>query len=1524
MAASYLDLKKKREESDDSSDESESDSESDTSTDLPEDTDTSEEEKPSSPEAGYQPKTKAGPSYVLVPLNTPKLDTKTDEQVTGSALDLTDPNQLGATKLDTKTDEQVVPGFVRGSDNSILNPSPTASEEGYSSSSAVRAAGPSVPGFAEDSKNAILNPTLGAVRGEELTEPWRPSSAPRASLVDPDPDSLYTGDATAQPEVRRAALTGETPVALPPEPVARGAQVGVTPKAQPVTGGQGFYGGDLSQGPPGTKPDGTEDEPYWPKSAKDIALLPPGTNYIDPSDQSQKVTPGAPPKVQRAQAVASSAAAPSAPSQRQTSLGLTSDEYKAQYINAPTGTAAQPSVATADAGGLNINTDYTADSNSSAKGRGGDGQVHGIILHSSDGRESGDINQLTHGGVSAHYYVTTDGRIYNLVPDGDTAYHAGQTRGQYANYNNSNTIGIEQEHYDPGGKGGANGEAWSPAQVAATAKLVSYLKGKYGLSDNDIMGHSDVAPERKQDPYNYPWKGFFAAVDSSTGAAQPTGASGGKTGQQAGVGPSITGKATTFGYNDPQDNGVGAPKLGQLDTNNKDLIGIAVPEEALRAYVGAHPQSWRTARVQVTGANGKQVMVPIVDLGPRDTSGNVVADFTQGLTDLTGNKGDQNFGFRIIPNAGPDVMKDPQAFADEQAAIKAGINTGARFQAPAAKKPSYVLAPMAPTSPQQEQANQFERQGQIDNLSILSESTSNPVALYKRLDSDVDGVTPAMRQQFQANLKPQVISLMKQSDPSLNDDQAWAKAQTDPNVLDVGVDFWNKFVGSFQQLQPLLQQATGPSVEQSHLDSFLSQALPNGSDSDKHALLTKLYALPPDQRGDAVSQLIPNPQVGVPGQDPQQVVSALDRLSDPNYLKTQADQRAKAQADLKQRMATDPRLAGSPAAFASENLAQIPEMLAAASIPPLMAAQVSQQVRDQMREQHPEYSEQELDQKAAYSTLVQFVGQEAASKLFTAGAGALLQGVKSPVQRAIAQALISTGSGAAIMGGAQAGSNIVTGEPIWQGVPGAVGSGAIMGGATSVAHGAGELRRPAEEAPVASSPEAIPKVNQAAPLGEETTAAPPPPTTGPAGGTVHGASAETMASGGEESVRPVPPPSTAAGVLGPNPTNETAQSSQDDVLNAVAHNIFPDLNESEAKDLADRISFLTANNLETDRVRYELQKFLPQDAPYNFGPTKRLLQAYYAFRDGPTELTAKEISIAQKAYNEARNPQAANMTGALKLPIMWQEAAPLRAPTEEVPPREPAQPSTVPVDQTGQVQQPTVESVRPEATGAAPVNEAEPWVSKIANRFTAERMATGDLGPVEPGVGVTKEEMIARGLKMGPETINQHVSNIMNDVGGNPRDQAAAIRTEEARLSQVSRQASLASEADPGNQQLRVAADNAFKDVTDFNNGPVAKLKNNWHAQGMTLQGEIPVDLSTYNGLRDAYLRDVGKPPPANAEPVLRRTAQRVRDAATAETAAMNKLGAEIEKQSAIRRLPTPDQVQENIMKRMKDIPCPT
>jgi hypothetical protein len=185
----------------------------------------------------------------------------------------------------------------------------------------------------------------------------------------------------------------------------------------------------------------------------------------------------------------------------------------------------------------------------------------------------------------------------------------------------------------------------------------------------------------------------------------------------------------------------------------------------------------------VVGQNGQHFLVPIVDLGPLDTSDarGVVADFTQGLTNLTGNTGDQNFGFKIIPNAGPDVMKNPQAFADEQA--------------------------------EDNQAYQERFKEYRESLKAYQDNLKNIVP----------GVSTGTVNNFLANLKSQFTGLIKQKEPDLTDDQAWSKAMTDPNALDVGADFWNKFAGSFQQLGPLLQQATGVGAEQSHVNSFLAK-----------------------------------------------------------------------------------------------------------------------------------------------------------------------------------------------------------------------------------------------------------------------------------------------------------------------------------------------------------------------------------------------------------------------------------------------------------------------------------------------------------------------------------------------------------------------------------------------------------------------------------------------------------------------------------------------------------------------------
>jgi hypothetical protein len=155
------------------------------------------------------------------------------------------------------------------------------------------------------------------------------------------------------------------------------------------------------------------------------------------------------------------------------------------------------------------------------KGRTLDGEparIRNIVLHSSDGRESGDLETLTHGDVSAHWYVTRDGRIFHLVNDQDTAFHAGKVFKPLF-FSNAATIGIEQEHFDPDPHGGRpDNENWPDIQVETVAQLTAFLLEQHGLiSPDDIKTHAQIAfPKgRKQDPFGYPFEKFFPLVDDN-------------------------------------------------------------------------------------------------------------------------------------------------------------------------------------------------------------------------------------------------------------------------------------------------------------------------------------------------------------------------------------------------------------------------------------------------------------------------------------------------------------------------------------------------------------------------------------------------------------------------------------------------------------------------------------------------------------------------------------------------------------------------------------------------------------------------------------------------------------------------------------------------------------------------------------------------------------------------------------------------------------------------------------------------
>jgi N-acetyl-anhydromuramyl-L-alanine amidase AmpD len=1126
-----------------------------------------------------------------------------------------------------------------------------------------------------------------------------------------------------------------------------------------------------------------------------------------------------PPKVQPAQPVvqpqAPSQAAPPVAGGIQTFADYSGGTYKPQTQQPAAQQPAAP-------GQVPAEPQIDIQSQSYTKGR--TQEPTKLILHSTDGSsEAADVNTLTGAEpghrVSVNYYVTKDGRVQHFVSENDTAWHAGADR--FGGNGNAYTLGIEQQHVD--GK-----EPWPDAQVRATAQVAAGILARHpNMTIDDVIGHSDLAGERKQDPVDYPWDKFRKYVAEAQGqpaagttttaavpSAQPVTKLKNGFYQDEKPNDFLNGRVTTFATPEDiasgQDNGVGAPKLGKLDTTQ--VAGVAIPEAVLQQMFG---RDWaaaaRQARVDVVDpATGKRLRVPIVDLGP---STDAISDMTPALSQYFG--GDKNLSIKIVPKAGPDVVKNPQLFYDEQAAIKNGFDSSTLDPKRQVVGPQF--ATRAQTSEEATAAQQKVQQAiqkQQDIVSKLPEaSTGNAIGFYKRLDDPVDGVTAQTRAAMQANLKPQIIAAMREKFPELKtDDEAWTKAQSDVGVLDVGREWATKALGFGQQFTNVMQKGVA-GTDQLHVNQFLDSVLPGASDQDKHAYLTKLYAMPEDQRIAEVQAHLPQPQTGIPSTDPQQIVSALDRLSDPNFQKQQQADLDKATAEMKRNVSSDPRLVGTGMEKVIDATAQMPAFIAAFSNPVMMPAamaQVSDQVRETFRQQHPEWSDQELSQKSAYATLVQFYGQEIANHILMQGGGALLGAVENRGTRAISQAILSTGGMAAVAGGTQAATNVIGGQPIGAGVGEAATTGAIQGLVGGTVHGGAELTRPGEREAVVQPPPA------------EQRPPEPPPT------------------------RPVTP----AEVLGPATAEQTPWYQPGPIVTRAGER-----ETFSPAELAAGVAGMRAGG-----------------TPEEMRQAAENLQPAADFRERGVFLgDVGQVEIDQAMAAQARQ-------------------------------------NLYPIDRQGNPK----------------ISEAEPWVSQIANRFTAERMASGELGLVEPGVGVTKEEMLARGLQMPPETIAQHVSNVMNDVGGNPRDQAAAIRTEEARLSQVSRNASLASEADPNNAQLRIDADNAFKDLADFHNGPVAKLKNNWHAQGVSLQGEIPVDLSSYNGLRDAYLRDVGKAPPPEMEPALRKTAQRVRAAADAESAAMRNLGAEIERQSARRRLPTDEELRQRIMERTKDMPCST
>lgn len=122
-----------------------------------------------------------------------------------------------------------------------------------------------------------------------------------------------------------------------------------------------------------------------------------------------------------------------------------------------------------------------------------------LILHYTGMRTAKEaIDRLRDpdAAVSSHYVVEEDGEIWRLVPEEKRAWHAGASYWRGAADLNGRSIGIEI--VNPGHEFGYR--EFPVIQLAAVCDLCLSILSRHEMPARNIVGHSDVAPERKQDP----------------------------------------------------------------------------------------------------------------------------------------------------------------------------------------------------------------------------------------------------------------------------------------------------------------------------------------------------------------------------------------------------------------------------------------------------------------------------------------------------------------------------------------------------------------------------------------------------------------------------------------------------------------------------------------------------------------------------------------------------------------------------------------------------------------------------------------------------------------------------------------------------------------------------------------------------------------------------------------------------------------------------------------------------------------
>lgn len=172
-------------------------------------------------------------------------------------------------------------------------------------------------------------------------------------------------------------------------------------------------------------------------------------------------------------------------------------------------------------------------------------RVELVVLHYTvlDCAEALDRLRDPASEVSAHYLIDRDGTLFSLVAEGARAWHAGAGAWRGAGDVNSRSIGIELVN--------SGAEPYAAPQMLTLERLLRDLLDRYRLGPAAVIGHSDLAPDRKGDPGpRFDWRGLALAGLSVwpapvSGAAVPE-----PTGDEGAAMAGLLADLRAFGYPD--------------------------------------------------------------------------------------------------------------------------------------------------------------------------------------------------------------------------------------------------------------------------------------------------------------------------------------------------------------------------------------------------------------------------------------------------------------------------------------------------------------------------------------------------------------------------------------------------------------------------------------------------------------------------------------------------------------------------------------------------------------------------------------------------------------------------------------------------------------------------------------------------------------------------------------------------------------------------------------------------------------